>query len=116
MLDSSAQPSVGVYAGSQMHSCLSLIVINIGTIYCISFGSLQSGYEQVKTGYIFSKGFTLILKRFKGSPVASAVQHSDDCLPYLALKPVTRYYAPVSRWQTEDQGRCAQGRTRLGHS
>lgn len=66
----------------------------------------------------FSKRFALIQKRIQGSPVASVTQHSnsDDCLSYLALKPVTHYYAPVNRWQTEDQRRCAQGRTRLGDS
>lgn len=58
----------------------------------------------------------MIQKRIQGSPVASITQHSnsDDCLSYLALKPVTHYYAPVNRWQTEDWGRCAQGHTRLG--
>lgn len=66
----------------------------------------------------FSKRFALIEKRIQGSPVASIIQHSnsDDCLSHLALKPVAHYHAPVNRWQTEDQRRCAQGRTRLGDS
>lgn len=66
----------------------------------------------------FSKRFALIQRRTRGSLVASIIQHSnsDDCLSYLALKPVAHYYAPVNRWQTEDQRRCAQGRARLADS
>lgn len=53
LLDSSAQQSVGVHARSQTQMYLSVMVINIGTIYHISFGSSESSYERVKARYIF---------------------------------------------------------------
>lgn len=53
LLDSSAQQSAGIHAGRRMQTYLSVTVINVGTIYHISFGSSESNYEHIKAGYIF---------------------------------------------------------------